>query len=72
MFSFIEVTVNIKMRLQLATVHEDYAVSALSWVKPKPQIEINTSCEKMELHTVLGRVSGEIVSAIPWTSFSWL
>lgn len=42
------------MRLQLATVHEDYAVSALSWVKPKPQIEINTSCEKMELHTVLG------------------
>lgn len=54
MFSFIEVTVNIKMRLELATVHEDYAVSALSWVKPKPQIEINTSCEKMELHTVLG------------------
>lgn len=42
------------MRLELATVHEDYAVSTLSWAKPKPQIEINTSCEKMELRTVLG------------------
>lgn len=55
------------MKLQLATVREDYAVSAQCWVKPKLQIEINTTgWEKMELHTVFGedvwrnRVSGTL------------